>query len=165
MLRSPNAWREIGVGSKRNGWNMASNSNVVTFGTAAAQAVAASQSQSTRDSASLAHRRKFLETFRRWELLFKRKDNGDVEAEKWLISEYYDSLRHLTAEGFDTLTRMLKERCTFFPTIRECIELTRCAPTDYGHPFYRANHLPSTQKTPLIAGSQPKTRHLLDAPR
>lgn len=122
---------------------------------------AASHGQSMKDSTSLiAHKRKFFETFRRWEILFKRKDGGDVEAAKWLIAEYYDSLRHLTADGFDTLTRMLKERCTFFPTIRECIELTRCGPYDFGHPFYRAHHLPGTERRVLIEGSQPVTRHL-----
>jgi hypothetical protein len=87
----------------------------------------------------MAHKRKFLETFRRWEVLFKRKDNGDVQAEKWLIAEYYDSLRHLSAEGFDVLTRQLKERCTFFPTIRECLDLTRPADRyDYSHPFHHS---------------------------
>lgn len=137
-----------------------STNNVVKFGEAASRAVAASQSQSTRDSNGLDHKRKFLETFRRWEILFKRKDGGDVAAEKWLIAEYYDSLRHLTPEGFDRLTGMLKERCTFFPTIKECIELTRCGPYDYGHAFYRANHLRGTEARPLIAGPAPKTRHL-----
>ena len=135
--------------------------NVVKFGEAANRAAAASQGQSTKESTSLIdHKRKFLETFRRWEILFKRKDGGDIAAEKWLIAEYYDSLRHLTAEGFDTLTGILKERCTFFPSIKECIEFTRCGPYDYGHAFYRARHLPGTQTTPLIAGPQPKTRHL-----
>ena len=102
-------------------------SNVVKFGEAAAKAVAASQSQSTRDSngSTAAHKRAFLETFRRWEILFKRKDGGSVEAEKWLIAEYYDSLKHLSPEGFAALTRILKEECTFFPTIRECLERTR----------------------------------------
>jgi hypothetical protein len=83
----------------------------------------------------VAHKRKFIETFRRWEVLFKRKDSGDVQAEMWLIAEYYDSLKHLSAEGFDTLTAMLKERCTFFPTIRECLELTQAGRYDYSHPF------------------------------
>lgn len=48
-----------------------------------------------------------------------------MEAEKWLIAEYYDSLKHLSPEGFTALTRILKEECTFFPTIRECLERTR----------------------------------------
>ena len=78
----------------------------------------------------------FLETFRRWEALFKRKDAGDAQAERWLVAEYYDSLGHLSADGLQTLTRMLKERCTFFPTIKECLDLIRPKDRyDWGHPF------------------------------
>lgn len=81
-------------------------------------------------------KRKFLETFRRWEILFKRKDGGDVQAEKWLIAEYYDSLKHLSDEGLDALTKRLKETCIFFPTIKECLEATRPnGPYDWAHPF------------------------------
>lgn len=101
-------------------------------------AAAASQGQSTTDStgSELAHKRAFLEMFRRWEALFKRKDSGDLQADKWLIAEYYDSLGHLSPEGLRTLTRMLKETCTFFPSIRECLDLMRPKDRyDYGHPF------------------------------
>lgn len=63
--------------------------------------------------------------FRRWEIIFKRKDAGNVEAEKWLIAEYYDSLKHLSVEGFAELTRILKAECVFFPSIKECLERTR----------------------------------------
>jgi hypothetical protein len=90
----------------------------------------------------MAHKRKFLETFRRWEVLFKRKDSGDVQTEMWLIAEYYDSLKHLSEDGFNMLTAMLKERCTFFPTIRECLDLTRPSDRyDYSHPFRRLPNL------------------------
>lgn len=97
------------------------------FGKLAQIGVAALQEQSTKASTSsdLDHRRKFLETFRRWEILFKRKDGASVEAEKWLIAEYYDSLKHLSPDGFDALTRILKEECVFFPTIKECLDRTR----------------------------------------
>ena len=82
--------------------------------------------QSTKDlTGSEAHKRKFLETFRRWEILFKRKDGRTVDAEKWLIAEYYDSLGHLSAQGFDALTKILKEECIFFPSIKECLDRTR----------------------------------------
>ena len=99
--------------------------------------VAASQEQLTKGlTGSMGHKRAFLETFRRWEVLFKRKDAGDMQAEKWLIAEYYDSLGHLSADGFDVLTRLLKENCTFFPTIRECLDLMRPKDRyDWGHPF------------------------------
>lgn len=70
------------------------------------------------------HKRAFLETFRRWEILFKRKD-GDEPAAKWLVAEYYDSLGHLSADGFCALTKILKEECTFFPSIKECLDRTR----------------------------------------
>ena len=143
------------------------NDQTRTFGQSALAAIGkiadqASPSQSTRDSIGLDHKRKFLETFRRWEILFKRKDGGDIQAEKWLIAEYYDSLRHLTADGFDALTAHLKENCTFFPTIRECLEFTNCGPYDYSHRFYRARHLASKGQNLLIAGPQPVTRHLSD---
>ena len=109
------------------------------IGEAAQTAVAALQEQSTRDSISLAaenaHKRAFLQTFRRWEGLFKRADRGDVRAEKWLIADYYASLCHLSPMGFDALTDLLKERCTFCPTVRECLEAMKADPYDWGHPF------------------------------
>jgi hypothetical protein len=88
---------------------------------------AASPEQSTKalNFSEAAHKRAFLETFRRWEIIFKRKDGGNVEAEKWLIAEYYDSLKHLSVEGFAELTRILRDECTFFPSIKECLERTR----------------------------------------
>lgn len=96
------------------------------FGMLAATVAAALPEQSTKDSnGSTAHKRAFLETFRRWEILFKRKDGANVEAEKWLIAEYYDSLKHLSPEGFKALTDILKQECTFFPTIRECLDRTK----------------------------------------
>jgi hypothetical protein len=111
----------------------------VTAGAAIASVLAEARSQglSTKDSTSSeAHKRKFLEAFRRWEILFRRKDGGDVQAEKWLIAEYYDSLKHLSNEGFEALTRQLKESCTFFPSVKECLELTRPASRfDWAHPF------------------------------
>lgn len=100
-------------------------------------AAATSPKQSTRDlTGSDEHRRKFLETFRRWEILFKRKDGRSIEDEKWLIAEYYDSLKHLSPDGLDYLTKLLKETCTFFPTVRECLDLTKTrGPYDYTSPF------------------------------
>lgn len=108
-------------------------------------AAAHSQGQSTMASngSTLAHKRAFLETFRRWEALFKRKDSGDLQADKWLIAEYYDSLGHLSPDGLQTLTRLLKANCTFFPSIKECLDLMRPASRyDWGHPFLnRPAHL------------------------
>lgn len=73
--------------------------------------------------------------FGRWELLFKRSDRGDEQAEMWLIAEYFESLGHLSPEGLDALTRELKERCTFFPTIKECLEIINCGRYDWANPF------------------------------
>lgn len=118
---------------------------------AALTADLASQEQSTKDSqasSELERKRHFLETFRRWEILFKRKD-ADVQADKWLIAEYFDSLRHLSPAGLDVLTRQLKERCTFFPTIKECLDLTRPADKyDWGHPFLNKPELFAPRPTP-----------------
>ncbi len=104
-----------------------------------ATAVAPSQKQSMKDLNGYSeadHKRAFLETFRRWEVLFKRKDSGDTQADKWLIAEYYDSLKHLSPKGFDALTRLLKENCIFFPTIKECLDAMRPRDHfDYAHPF------------------------------
>lgn len=117
------------------------NDQTKTFGQAAVQgltAAAASQEQSTKAFQSFDvadHKRAFLETFRRWSILFKRKDN-DIENDKWLIAEYYDSLGHLSEQGLDLLTKQLKENCTFFPTVKECLDIMRPADRwDYGHPF------------------------------
>lgn len=110
-----------------------------TFGQAMETALtdaAASQEPATKASnGSDDHKRAFVTNFRRWSVLFKRKD-GDVEADKWLIAEYYKSLQHLTPAGFDKLTDILKETCIFFPTIRECLEAVTCKDQyDWGHPF------------------------------
>lgn len=100
--------------------------------------VVTSLEQSTKESRSLEndHKRLFLQTFKRWEILFKRKDTGGPEDAKWLIAEYYKSLGHLTPAGLDKLTDLLKETCIFFPTIRECLEAITCKDRyDWGHPF------------------------------
>jgi len=106
-------------------------------------------------NSSADHKRKFLETFQRWDILFKRKDGRSIEAEKWLIAEYYDSLKHLSPEGLDVLTKMLKENCTFFPTIKECLDLIKPADQyDWGHPFLkRPPHLfqPNSARAELQA--------------
>lgn len=88
-----------------------------------------------------AHKRQFLQVFRRWEALFKRSDRGDIQAEKWLIADYYKSLAFLSADGLEVLTDELKRRCTFFPTIRECLEITQPGAYDYGNPFYKLRHV------------------------
>lgn len=112
---------------------------------------AASPEQSTKGlTGSVEHKRAFLETFRRWEVLFKRKDTGDAQADKWLIAEYYDSLGHLSAEGFQTLTRMLKENCVFFPSIKECLDLMKPRDHyDWRHPFL---DVAKGRPSPLLAG-------------
>lgn len=114
------------------------------IGQAMQTAVAALQKQSTKDSTSLANenarKRHFLQTFRRWEALFKRADRGDVQAEKWLIADYFKSLGHLSPEGLERLTDELKARCTFFPTIKECLEITHPARFEYGSPFWALRH-------------------------
>lgn len=89
----------------------------------------------------IARKKHFLQVFRRWEALFKRADRGDVQAEKWLIADYFKSLGHLSAEGLEALTEELKARCVFFPTIKECLEITRPGRYDFGNPFYRLRHL------------------------
>ena len=93
--------------------------------------------QSTKaGNGSIAHKRAFLDEFERWTRLFKQKDGGDVQAAKWLIAEYYQSLGHLSEAGLEALTELLKANCTFFPTIRECLDLMRPKDRyDYGHPF------------------------------
>lgn len=51
------------------------------------------------------------------------------------MAEYFESLGHLSAEGFKALTNELKERCIFFPTVRECLEITRPGPYDFRNTF------------------------------
>lgn len=113
--------------------------------------------------AEIAHKRYFLQVFRRWEALFKRADRGDVQAEKWLIADYYKSLCHLSPAGMEALTDVLKERCTFFPTIRECLEAMKAGPYDYGHRFYRMHHLAGGEPQLLLGGSsQAALSHMTD---
>jgi hypothetical protein len=123
-------------------------------------AVAALQEQLTKDSATLAEenqrKRQFLQVFRRWEALFKRADRGDVEAEKWLIADYFKSLGHLSAEGLEALTDELKARCTFFPTIKECLEIMNPPRFDYANKFYGMKHL--GEQSFLAAPEKPNHR-------
>lgn len=136
------------------------------IGQVALIAVAALQEQSTKASTSLAdeiaHKRHFLQTFRRWEALFKRADRGDVQAEKWLIADYYKSLCHLSPAGLEALTDELKERCTFFPTIRECLEVTRPKQFDYGNRFYRLRHIEEVGSPLLLQGGQAMLAHMTE---
>lgn len=119
------------------------NDQTKTFGQAMELAVtgaAASLERSTTGSNTstgsreIEHKRAFLETFRRWERLFKRKD-GDSESDKWLIAEYYKALGHLTVEQFGLLTEQLIRKCVFLPTISECLGVINPPPYSYGHPF------------------------------
>lgn len=124
---------------------------------------AASHEQLTKDSTSLAEenarKRYFLQVFRRWEMLFKRADRGDVQAEKWMIADYFKSLGHLSPTGLETLTDVLKEKCTFFPSIKECLEIMRPGPYDYGSKFYRLRHL-GGDPVMLAAPEKPNERLL-----
>lgn len=104
----------------------------------ALSAVAACLTPSTQESQTSdenAHKRAFLETFRRWAILFKRADSGDITADMWLVAEYYKSLRHLNADGFEHLTEELKRRCTFFPSVKECLEVINPSKYSYESPF------------------------------
>lgn len=83
----------------------------------------------------------FLQVFRRWEALFKRADRGDIQAEKWLIADYFKSLGHLSPEGLEALTDELKAKCIFFPTIKECLEIMNPKRFDYASKFYGLKHL------------------------
>lgn len=107
---------------------------------AALTAAAPSQGSSTRGSTSSIdgeRKRHFLQVFRRWEALFKRADRGDEQSEKWFIAEYYKSLGHLSHDGLEALTEQLKRKCTFFPTIKECLEIINVPQLSgqWGNPF------------------------------
>lgn len=132
------------------------NDQPKTFGSIASKAMtdaAASFEPSTKENSTsigspeIEHRRHFLQTFRRWAMLFKRKD-GDVEADKWLIAEYYKSLGHLSEQGLDRLTDVLKETCVFFPTIKECLDITRPGKWEFSHPFYS---IPNRRPAPSLS--------------
>jgi len=119
------------------------NEQTTTIGQAVASVIAGAtkseqQTKPSNSSAVLEHKRLFLETYKRWARIFKGKD-GDLNDEKWLIAEYYDSLGHLSPAGLDALTKSLKATCTFFPTIKECLEAIKPASRyDWGHPFLNA---------------------------
>lgn len=104
---------------------------------APSQGSSTTQTHSSISSVEIERKRHFLQVFRRWEAVFKRADRGDEQSEKWLIAEYFRSLSHLSPEGLEALTDQLKRRCTFFPTIRECLGIINVAPLsgDWGNPF------------------------------
>lgn len=128
------------------------------FGQLAQQITAAAASaQSTKRSNTSAHKRAFVTHYRRWATMFRGKDTGDAESERWLMAEYYQSLSHLSEEGFEALTQLLKENCTFFPTIKECLDFMKPKDRyDWGHPFLAA-HL--GRPSPLTIG-KPSARAL-----
>lgn len=74
------------------------------------------------EKARAEHRLAFVETFRRWGLIFGRRDRNEDDDE-WLVAEYYSSLSHLSVEGFRELTQALKRTVTWFPTIMECLSI------------------------------------------
>jgi hypothetical protein len=122
------------------------------FGQLAAQITEAQGSaRQTKPLHSSGHKRAFVREYQRWALLFRCKDTGDTESEKWLIAEYYESLQYLSEEGFVELTKLLKANCTFFPTIRECLDLMKPKDRyDWGHPFLAAHN---GTATPLLRNS------------
>lgn len=127
-------------------------------------AAAPSPEQSTMGSTSSDHvdrKRHFLQVFRRWEALFKRADRGDEQAEKWFIAEYYKSLGHLSHDGLEALTEQLKCRCTFFPTIKECLEIINVPQLSgqWGNPFI--NRSPALYVDQRPALSAPRSAGVL----
>lgn len=118
----------------------------------AAQAIVeqAFNGSQTKPSSTLdnEHKRAFAQTFKRWAILFRRKD-GNEDDDRWMMAEYYQSLNFLTAEGFDALTDELKRECTFFPSIRECLLITNPGKYNYqarfgGDPAYMPKLFRST---------------------
>lgn len=117
-----------------------------TIGEAAGRALTGavtSSGQSMKDSltSDAERKRHFLTVFNRWTVLFKRVDNASLDAEKWLIAEYFKSIGHLSPRGLEALTEELKRRCTFFPTIREILEIIEPPRYAYGNPFYAAKDM------------------------
>ncbi len=103
-------------------------------------AAAPSPESSTRGSntsSEAALKRHFLQVFRRWEAVFKRADRGDEVAEKWLVAQYFKALGHLSPAGLEALSEQLMRKNTFFPTIRECLEIINVPQLSgqWGNPF------------------------------
>lgn len=108
-----------------------------------------------------ARKKHFLQVFRRWEALFKRADKGDDMMERLLLAEYYRSLGHLSHDGLEALTDQLKRRCTFFPTIKECLDIINVAPLsgDWGNPFVSRSprlYSPQNAHNALSAPDRPR---------
>lgn len=89
-------------------------------------------------------------------MLFKRADKGSVEAEKWLIAEYYRALGHLNDAGLRALTDRLVETCTFFPSIRECLDITRPKQGDFANPFYGSDYARLTDGPCMLGSGRPR---------
>lgn len=133
------------------------------FGQLAQQITAAAAfGPSMKPCNSSDHKRAFATHYRRWAMMFRGKDTGDAESERWLMAEYYQSLGHLSAEGFEALTQLLKENCTFFPTIRECLDLMKPKDRyDWGHPFLA---VAQGRPSPLVIGP-PSSLSIASQPR
>jgi len=106
---------------------------------AALTAAQPSTEQSTKDSRASEGERKrhFLTIMKRWGSVFKRADSADIEKEMWLIAEYFKALGHLSPAGLEALTEQLLRKCTFFPSIRECLEIVNVPQLSgqWGNPF------------------------------
>ena len=130
-----------------------------TFGQAAQtalhQATANSQSQKGGHCSDSDNMTAFFDAYDTWTVLFAHRASGSVEDEKLRAVHYYESLKHLSPAGFAKLTEVLREHCTFFPSIAECLKHTRPADRyDYGHPFHGA------ERSGLFIASQPDVRRL-----
>lgn len=115
------------------------------FGEAAQNALAAVSNRQSKKPEQISAEREaklhFITVMERWQAIFKRADSGNVTNDKWLLAEYFDSLGHLGPRGLDLLTKELKARCTFFPTIKECLEIINPQRYDYANPFYASKWL------------------------
>lgn len=114
-----------------------------------------------------AHKRHFVQVWRRWDAMFKRADKGDVTMEKILMAEYFRSLGHLSPMGLEALTEMLKQRVTFFPTIKECMDIINVKPLsgDWGNPFIGVHpELYDYAAAPVLPWQHPRAQISANAP-
>jgi len=122
---------------------------------AALTAAQHSTEQSTKASRASEGERKrhFLTVMKRWAAVFKRADSGDIEKEMWLIAEYFKAIGHLSPAGLEALTEQLLRKCTFFPTIRECIEIIEVPQLSgqWGNPFINRNPALYVDQRPALA--------------
>jgi len=104
-----------------------------TFGQAARAGLTSATDSQRRSTGASASPEVFAKHMRLWLAMLPRKNSDDVSGE--LMAEGYSMmLGDLSEYALESLTKIVLERCKWFPTIAECKAIM--GEESYSNPFY-----------------------------